>query len=233
VGAWTLELLGEHDAASRYAQEAIALARRLGHPFSEAHALIFAAFVQRTRGDWRDTGSLADQAVTIAREGDFVQLLARARTMRGWAMAQAGEVEEGMAQMREGIAAIRTVGPAFLPYFLSGLAEAHLKAGQVDAAAEVVGDALAAVERTGERFFEAELVRFRGALLADRGDGCAAEQCFRTALAMARRQQARTLERRATDSLRELLERQGRGEEAQSLVGAGGPDAKRGPGRPR
>ena len=127
-------------------------------------------------------------------------------------MAEAGEFEDGITQMREGVAATRALGPTFLTYLLGSLAEGHAKAGRVEQALDVVAEALAVAEKTGERFYEAELLGLRGRLLlVARHDGTGAEQCFRTALHTAQRQGARTLERRAITSLRQLREPQERG----------------------
>ena len=145
-------------------------------------------------------------------------------------MVQAGETEEGIGLMREGIAALRALGPVDLPYFLGSLADGYFKVGRVDVALDTVTEALAAAERTGERFYEAELHRLRGELLiAARRDATGAEMCFRTALETARRQQARMLERRAVSSLR-ALDDQGRGDEARSAESSSPADS---PARPR
>jgi predicted ATPase len=223
IGAWALELLGDSDGATGHSRDAVALARRLGHPFSETHALILAAFLHRLRGDWRRCRQLAEEAGAIAREHGFIQLHARATTMRGWAVAQGGEIEDGIAQMRDGIDAIRALGPTFLPYLLAALADGWAGAGRTDAALDAITEALATVARTGERFYAAELHRFKGELLLARAphDATEVERCFRTARGIARGQRAETLERRAIGSLHALLVRQGRGDEARQLAAAG------------
>ena len=218
IGAWALELLGEPEQASRSAGDAMTLARGLDHPFSEAHALVLGTFLHRLRGDWRTTRQLAEQAIGVARDRGFALLLARATTMRGWALAQGGEIEDGIAQMREGIAAVRMFGSNFLPYLLGCLADGHARAGRVDAALDAVTEALATERQIGSHLYRAELHRLRGELLLRTHDATAAEQCFRTALEVARGQRARTLEHRAAASLRELLDRQGRGGEARRLI---------------
>jgi DNA-binding winged helix-turn-helix (wHTH) protein/predicted ATPase len=205
IGAWALELLGEPDQASRSAQDAMTLARSLDHPFSEIHALVFGALFHRLRGDWRTTRQLAEKAIGVARDRGFALLLARATTMRGWAMTQEGEIEDGITQMHEGIATIRMFGPNFLPYFLGSLADGHARAGRVAAALDAVTEALDVERHTGSLLYAAELHRLRGELLRRTGDAAAAESSLRTALEVARRQQARTLEQRAATSLRELL----------------------------
>ncbi len=202
-GAWALELGGESEQASRQSEDAVALARTLGHPFSEAHALLYAARLHQFRGDWRATRERAEAAGVLARERGFVQLQAWAAMTGGWALAEAGEIEEGLATIRDGLAAIRALGSEeFKTYFLGLLAETLTSAGQPAAALDVVAEALAAVERSGERFYAAELHRLRGELLLATGhDRAAVAGCFEAALDIARHQRALALERRARQSL--------------------------------
>jgi predicted ATPase/DNA-binding winged helix-turn-helix (wHTH) protein len=201
--AWALELSGEPEQASRQSEEALARARALGHPFSEAHALLYAARLHQFRGDWRATRDRAEAASVLARERGFVQLQAWAAISGGWAMAEAGDVAEGLARMREGIAATRALGSEdFRTYFLGLLAATLAKAGETAAALGVLTEALGAVEQSGERFFAAELHRQRGELLLATGpDRADAARCFQTAVEMARHQRAGALERRALEGL--------------------------------
>ena len=205
-GAWALELSGEPEQASRQSEAAVALARTLGHPFSEAHALLYGARLHQFRGDWRTTRDRAEAAAVLAREQGFVQLQAWAAMTGGWALAEAGEIEEGLATMRDGVAAIRALGSEeFKTYFLGLLAETLANAGQPGAALDVTAEALAAVERSGERFYAAELHRLRGELLLATGhDPAGVTGCFETALEIARHQRALALERRALRSLRKV-----------------------------
>src|SRR5262245_27624445 len=201
--AWALELSGEPEQARRQSEDAVALARTLGHPFSEAHALLYGARLHQFRGDWRAARDRAEAAAALARERGFVQLQAWAAMTRGWALAEAGEVEEGLATMRDGIATIRALGSEdFKTYFLGVLAETLAKADQPEAALNVVAEAHAAVERTDERFYVAELHRLRGELILAAGHNRAeAARCFATAVEIARQQGALALERRALGSL--------------------------------
>jgi predicted ATPase len=207
-GAWALELSGEPEQASRQSEDAVALARALGHPFSEAHALLYGARLHQFRGDWRTTRDRAGAAAVLARAQGFVQLQAWAAMTGGWALAEAGEIEEGLATMRDGLASIRALGSEeFKTYFLGLLAGTLASAGQPSAALDVVAEALAAVERSGERFYAAELHRLRGELLLAAGhDGAGVAGCFETALEIARHQRALALERRALRSLGNVRE---------------------------
>ena len=204
--AWAHELLGEPEFALRHTQAAIALARTVGHRFSEAHALLYAARVHQLRGDWRTTREYAEEAGAIAHEGEFAQLVAWANVTRGWALVEAGEIDVGMAAMHKGLGAIDALGSKdFLTYFLALMAESLAKVGRSERALGVVTEALAVVEASGERFYAAELHRLRGELLLAAGhDRAEVGECFQTALGIARHQVARTLEHRALASLRKL-----------------------------
>jgi predicted ATPase/DNA-binding winged helix-turn-helix (wHTH) protein len=210
-GAWALELSGKPEESSRQSAEAVALARTLGHPFSEAHALLYAARLDQFRGDWRRAQTRAGAAASLAREQGFVQLQAWAAITEGWALAQGGEIAEGLASARAGLAAIRALGSEdFKTYFLGLLADTLAKNGQVETALEVLAEALVAVERTGERFYAAELHRRKGELLLEAGrERAGAARCFETALRIARQQGAWALERRVLVSRGDLGEERG------------------------
>jgi predicted ATPase/DNA-binding winged helix-turn-helix (wHTH) protein len=208
-GAWALELSGEPEQASRQSADAVALAQRLGHPFSEAHALLYAARLHQFRGDWRTTRDHAEAAAVLARERGFVQLQAWAAVTGGWALAEAGEVAEGLARMRDGVAAIRALGSEdFKTYFLGLLAATLAKAGEAGAALDVITEALGAAERSGERFYTAELHRQKGELLRATGhDLAGVARCFEAAVEIARHQRAWALERRALRGLQAAAQR--------------------------
>jgi predicted ATPase len=197
-GAWALELAGESEQAGRHSAEAVALARRLGHPFSEAHALLYAARLHQFRGDWQATRDRAEEAAALARERGFVQLQAWASISSGWALAEAGGIAAGLARLREGMETLRVLGSEdFKTYFLSLLAATLAKAGDCRAALDVLAEALAVVQRSGECFYAAELQRQQGELLLVTGhDPAAARACLDTAAGIARHQGARALVRR-------------------------------------
>ena len=124
--------------------------------------------------------------------------------------------------MHQGLAAYRATGAElFRTYWLALLAEAYGTAGQVQEGLQVLEEALALVEKNGERYWEAELYRRKGELLLQSGGRSAeqgAEVCFQQALAVARRQQAKALELRATLSLSRLWQQQGRRDDARTLL---------------
>jgi predicted ATPase len=103
--------------------------------------------------------------IALTTEQGFPHWLATGTIWRGWALAAQGQGEEGIPQIRQGLVARRAMGADMnRAYFLTLLAEAYGKAGQVEEGLTVLAEALAAVDRTGERYYEAELYRLKGEL---------------------------------------------------------------------
>ena len=145
--------------------------------------------------------------------------LAHATIMGGWALAEQGDREAGIAEMRRGITAFRATGCVYLiPFYLGLLAEHYGKIGRTERGLTLVAEALAAVERTGERWYEAELFRCRGELLLSRDDAVEAEAAFQRALGIARYQAAKAIELRVATSLARLWQRQARYADGRQLL---------------
>jgi predicted ATPase len=126
-----------------------------------------------------------------------------------------------VTQICQGLAAYRATGAEFFrPYYLALLAEAQSKVGQVEAGLSALTEALTLVDKTAERLYEAELHRLQGELLLKQVVPHAqqATACFQQALAVARRQQARSLELRAAMSLSRLWQQQGKRQQARELL---------------
>ena len=140
--------------------------------------------------------------------------------IRGWALVEQGQGEEGIAQMREGLTSWRATGSELgLPYFLALLAEAYGKVGQAEEGFKVLAEALAVVNSSAERWYEAELYRLKGELLRQNGQTEAeVEACFHQAIDLARRQGAKSLELRAIMSLSRLWQSQGKRKEARQMI---------------
>jgi predicted ATPase len=129
--------------------------------------------------------------------------------LRGWASVMQGRLEEGLAIMREGLAAWRATGSKFhAPYRLVRAAEAHLIAGEIEDGLRLISDC----------WFAPELYRLRGELLLEAGRRGEVEGCLIQALQAAQDQGARLLELRAAMSLGRVLQAQGRRNEAQGLL---------------
>ena len=163
----------------------------------------------------------AEAAMTMATEQEFVELLARTTPLRGWALAAGGHVEEGRAQLQQGVAAYQATGmTGFRAYSLALLTEASAQMDHTTEGLEALAEALATLTTSGHRWWEAELYRLKGALLLQRSAAQLgeAEACFQQALEVARRQQAKSLELRAAMSLSRLWQQQGKRQEAHDLL---------------
>jgi len=103
--------------------------------------------------------------IALSSEQGFAFWVAWGTILQGWALAEQGQGEEGIAQMRQGLAAWQAMEAEFArPYFLALLAETSGKVGQAEAGLAVLAEALATVDKTGERWCEAELYRLKGEL---------------------------------------------------------------------
>jgi predicted ATPase/class 3 adenylate cyclase len=217
--AQALWLLGYPDQAVVSSQAA--LAQQLAHPLSLAFALYWAAVLHHQRREAPLTQARAEAAIAIATEQGFTRELTRATPLRGWALAASGHGAEGIAQLQQCLAWFRPPGAtADLSYVLALLAEASTQGGHTAAGLEALAEALATLARSRVRWWEAELHRLRGELLlqsamAQPGE---VEACFQQALAVARRQQAKSLELRAAMSLSRLWQQQGKRTEARELL---------------
>jgi predicted ATPase len=225
--ALTLWLLGYADQALQRSQEALTLAQERAHPFTLASALYFAAKLHQFRRETFLTQEQAEAVNALATEHGFNQRLAVGTIQRGWALAVQGQGEAGLAQIRQGLEAHRATGTDLgQPYRLALLAEAAGCAGQADEGLRVLAEALALVEHTGERQWEAELYRLKGALLLSYTAGVGfpatlteeAETCFQRAVDIARQQHAKALELRAATSLARLWQQQGQQAAARALL---------------
>jgi predicted ATPase len=219
--ALALWYLGYLDQALQMGQRAVTLAQELSHPYSLAFTLEGMAEIYQFRREVRRTQEWAEALMTLSTEQKFAFWLVSGKMLRGWALAQQGQGEEGITQIRQGLAAWQAMGEAlYQPLFRALLAETCGKMGQPGEGLSVLAEALADVRNTGLCFCEAELYRLQGELLlqqaAERGGE--AEACFRQALDVARRQQAKSWELRATMSLSRLWQRQGKRAEARALL---------------
>ena len=219
--AWTLWQLGYFSEALQRSNEALALTQTLSNPLCEAQGGFFLGLLHHYRRDASAVRETAEGVIALSTEQGFVQFLAEATTLRGWAMVQQGYYEEGIAQIQEGLAASRAIGEElFRPYFLCLLAEAYMETGRLDDGLDAVAEALAAADAHGDDHYRAEMHRLKAELLLRRNDSNDAEahRCFERAIEVARKQSAKSLELRATTSLARLLASQGRRKEARTLL---------------
>jgi len=201
-------------------QEALALARSLDHPFSVSYACHFGAGVHQWRRDRQAVRDVEDEALALDTEHGFGLFLTAGAIQRGWLLAEDGREEEGLAQMRDGLARHRAIGAEVLaPAFLALVAGVHEKLGRLAEGLSVVSEAFVAGQRSGQHYWEAELYRLRGALMRPSAVAADdAESSFLQAVGVARSQKAKSLEVRSAKSLSRLWAGQGKVREAHALL---------------
>ncbi|MSQ46992.1 MAG: hypothetical protein EXR78_01180 [Deltaproteobacteria bacterium] len=239
-----LWLRGYPDQALQKAHDVLALAREIAHSFSSAIAELHVGHIHLYRREPRAVQQQAKAAITLCAEHKFANFLGQMMIIQGWAFAEQGFHAEGIAQIRQGLAACQATGARlFRPMYLTFMTEACWKAAQIAEGLSAVTEALAAGDKTGERFWGAELYRLKGELtlqkgardwrlktsssspqapslkpLAPSGAEQEAEECFLKAIEIAQRQQAKSLELRETVSLARLWQRQDKQKEDHQML---------------
>ena len=223
----TLWLQGYPDQALKRSMEALALAQKLAYGPTLAFTLAYASELHQLRRESSLAREHAEAVVTLSTEHGLPYWLAWGTFFGGWALTERDHLAEGIARMSEGLAADRAAGGEDQrSYFLALLADCHRRAGDRETGMRLLDEAMAILDKAGERCFEAELHRLKGVMLLDElngNDGAsdsidAAEACFRKAIEVARAQGARSLELRAVSSLARLWRRAGRIAEARQAL---------------
>jgi adenylate cyclase len=198
--------LGYSDQALARSRQALGRAEELADPFSRAIALAYNAMLQQFCGTRDAVEEQAAATIVLSTEYGFPYYLAWGTILHGWAVAERGQVERGIAQMREGLAAIRATGCDYRrSYYLSLLAQVCGRAGQVDEGLDLLQEALTSAEASGEHWKDAELYRLRGELLAaSGGPSSEVRRVLQQAIDVASRQGATALLVRAERSLQRL-----------------------------
>ncbi len=216
-----LWLLGYPDQALVSSEAGLSLGRELAHPNSLSQALAFASILNRLRRDSDMSGTMAEAVITLCREHELDMFLRWGEIMAGAALADDGRTEEGIARMRAGLSAIREAGArVHFPFFCATLAEALGRAGEPQEALALVDEAQSIMDRDGEIYFQAEILRVRGELLLIRSvrNRSKAEASFQAALKLAREQKVKSLELRGATSLAQLWGKNKRRAEAHDLL---------------
>jgi len=214
LGAQAHWLIGYSDRALAIADEALALAERIAHPFSLVAAQLFVAMLHLDRREPELALQRLATAEALAAE-QRLRFFVEPRFLRGAVLAAQGAFEEAVACLREGLAG-RLGGMVFRPFGLAGLAEALAQQGEHGAALATAREGLQSQEETGQ--WDAELHRLEGIALFGLDRLGEAQAAFQEALRIARRQQARSYELRAATSLARLWGEQGRRAEARELL---------------
>ena len=180
--------------------------------------------VGRQRQNCRD---LASELLQLSQEHNFPMMQGAGMFFSGWASADGGKLEQGIALMEQGFALFSAGRRLHRPYLLAVLANAKADFGRPAEALELSRDALAAAEASGEHWWLAELHRLRGRLFVARAQHDESESCFRMAIEVSRGQSAKMLELRAATSLARLWRDQGKPEQAVRELAAVSPGRAR------
>jgi predicted ATPase len=192
-----------------------------------ALVLSWAAALHQLRRETQAAQEQAEATLALSGEHEFAFFAAHGMVLRGWALVEQGQGPEGVAQIRQGIAAYRATGAELeRPHWCALLAEACGKVGQAEEGLTVLAETLAAVDENGDRYYEAELYRIKGELTRKQsrvqslGSSVQkdAEECFWKAIEIARRQNAKSLELRVVMNLSGLWQQQGKKDEAHTLL---------------
>jgi class 3 adenylate cyclase/predicted ATPase len=236
--SWTSFALGRPETALGQCRRSLEVAEASGATYDLVVAHGNACYLHQLRQDRTAVARCAQAVIELATEKGFPHWRSLGIMFQGWLTATGGRSAEGIATFEAALAEHRATGELLeVCYFLGVLAEMLGRDGRAEAGLARIAEALTLVERTGERWYEAELHRGRGELLRraagpDAPDEAAVEACFLRASELARAQQARLWELRAATSLARLRVDQGRPAEARTLleplcrgfVGASGTD---------
>jgi class 3 adenylate cyclase/predicted ATPase len=232
AGTLDLWLLGYPEQARQWNDRALLLAREASHVHSLVYTLDTSFWFHHFCQERAVVQEQAEEVIAISTKQGLGLYLAWGTIMRGWALAQQGQGDAGITLLRQGVAAAQAAGAQTTgTYHLTLLAEAYQTVEDPAAGLAALDEALALVERTEERFWEAEIYRLTGELLltlegAGRSRGAvegmqdaeSPEGCFLKAIEIAQAQAAKSLELRATVSLARLWQQQGKKDQARRML---------------
>ncbi len=238
--AWVLWHLGAPDQARQRMSEGLALARQLNHSYSLAAVHAFAAWLHYLLREVPAAQAEAEAAMAISTTQGFPFWITAGMICRGWALAEQGQAEEGIAQIRQGLAIHEQTGALVgRPADIALIARIQGEYGDAEQGLVVLEDAFSVLRDTGERAYEAHLYVVKGTLTLQKFQvsgsefqvppnpqpltpsthaEAEAEACFSKALELARQQQAKAWELRASMSLARLWQQQGKRHEAHALL---------------
>ena len=219
---YLLWFLGRPDMARQYSEQAISNAEHMRHPFTLAFALAFGAYRCQHMRNVEATRDYANRVMVVSSEHGFLHWKLQATILRGWALAELGQIDDGLNQMRSALDGYEAMDSWLAScWFRSLLANAYMRAGRPDAALRALDDALAVARRTGDHFFLAEIYRLQGEVTLAHNESSSAgeaEELFHRSLEAARKQKALSWELRTAVSLARLWRDAGKGQQAADLL---------------
>ena len=216
-----LWLLGCPGVALADADHALKDAREIGQAATLMYALVVGSLTPIHCGNFGTATTRLDEAVALAEEKGALFWKAFGMMNQGCVITLTGRASDAVQMITSGIAAYRSTGAtASMPLWLSYLARAYAALGKFDDAWRCIGEAMTAVEITKERWWEADIHRIAGeiALKLPQPDAAKAEAYFERALAVARKQQAKSWELRAAMSMARLWRDQGKRQQGCDLL---------------
>lgn len=217
--SWVLWFLGFPDQARRISEQTLALARQLDHPFSLAYALTFASILNCRLRRPEEASALAQETLSLSDSHGFPLWQIGATLSRGWALAMQKR-RQGVKSLSNCVDGTRAAMGGVTLVVLEPLLDSHVALGDFATALQVCDEAIAVGDALDDHHVEAELHRLRGEALLGLADTNAVEaaECFNRALDISRRQQAKSLELRATASMARLLAKQRKPAVAQRML---------------
>jgi predicted ATPase len=215
---WTL---GYPEAAVANADQAVTDARQIGQAATLTGALRSAGLTHMFCGDYAAAIAQSDELVALSDEKGTLLRKALAMMNQGCASVLIGKASSAVHLLTSGMTAMRSTGATvWLPLYLSYLARTYADLGQFDDAWRCIGEATTAIETKKERWCDAEVNRIAGeiALKSPVPDAAKAEAYFERALAVARKQQAKSWELRAAMSMARFWRDQGKREQSRELL---------------
>ncbi|MET1084993.1 MAG: AAA family ATPase [Burkholderiales bacterium] len=204
--ALTLTCLGELERGVQAAESGLRHSEMLGDLHTINFSLCFLAAVLHFQRDTHDAMRRATESLELAREQGFATWIGISQMIRGAALISSGEREAGLREITAGISAHSGMeAGVYQPFGISLLVNGLIAVGRFDEALGALARAFAVCERTGERFYLAELWRLQGEALGQQGRLAEAEESLHTAIGIARQQEARLFEVRSAVSLCRLL----------------------------
>ena len=216
-----LWLLGYPQAALADTEQALKVAREIGHSATLMYVLNFSIWTHVHCGNYAAASALIDEFSVLKDQTSSLFWAAWGMMQRGCVMALTDKASEAAQTITSGVNAMRSTRTTmWMPLWLSYLARANAEIGQFDDARRCIEEAMAAMETAKERWYEAEVNRVAGeiALLLPEPDAAKAQACFERALEIARKQQAKSWELRAAMSMARLWRDQGRRAQARDLL---------------
>jgi predicted ATPase len=214
-------VLGFRHAALADIERALKEAREIGQAAASMYALSVASMTYVVCGDYAKANAITDELIALTDQTGSLFWGAWGMMQRGCVLALTGRASDAVQTITSGITAFRSTGSTTdMSLYLSNLAKAHADLRQFDKANACIGEAMTVVDTTKERWYEAEVNRIAGeiALLSLEPDVAKAEIYFERALAVARKQQAKSWELRAAMSMARLWRDQGKWQQACGLL---------------